>query len=254
MKKIIFILIFISTVTSISNAEFRDETIVTDRPDFTEASETIDAGHYQIEAGYTFFNNDDDGQSSREHTLPEILTRIGLDDNTELRLLFTGYERSDAAGLRFEGVSDFGIGFKHRVSEQDGYLPDFSLIGELFIPTSEDSDELSTVFKFIWSYDLDRFYLAGNINLSALEGEEERFLEYANSVTFGFGLSDSVGTYIEYFGLYPVDDVVEPSQSLVNGGFTYLVNNDLQLDIRAGFGLNSAAVDSFYGLGFSYRR
>ena len=254
MKKIIFTLIFILALISVANAEFNDETIVTDRPDFTESSHTINSGHYQIEAGYTFLNNDDNGESSREHTLPEILTRIGLTDKTELRLLFTGYERSDVEGSRSEGVSDFGIGFKHRIYKQEGYLPDISTIGELFIPTSEDSDELSVGFKFIWSYDLERFSLAGNINFSALEGEEERFLEYANSVALGFSLSDRIGTYVEYFGLYPVDDVVEPSQSLLNGGFTYLVNNDLQLDIRAGFGLNSAAADGFYGLGFSYRR
>ena len=37
----------------------------------------------------------------------------------------------------------------------------------------------------------------------------------------------------------------------IDGGFTYLLNNDTQLDIRAGQGLNPSADDFFAGVGFS---
>ncbi len=260
-KNVIFSVCFLFSLSmlnvSVVNADkhtFRDEVIVTDRPDFTEATETIDSNHYQLELGYTFFKNKDGGVNTTEQTVPEILTRIGLTDNTEARLVFIGYESSEVGEIRSEDVSDLGIGFKHRLFEQEGYLPSFSSIFELYVPTSNETKEIETVFKFLWSYDLGRYYLAGNHNFSSLEGEQERYLEYANSVTFGFGVTDKIGTYIEYFGLYPVDNVIEPAESFVNGGFTYLVNNDLQLDVRTGFGLNSAAIDNFVGFGLSFRR
>ena len=39
----------------------------------------------------------------------------------------------------------------------------------------------------------------------------------------------------------------------INGGFTYLITNDIQWDIRAGAGLNDAAEDYFIGTGLSIR-
>ena len=44
----------------------------------------------------------------------------------------------------------------------------------------------------------------------------------------------------------PIDDA--------DGGFTFLVNNNFQLDVRAGVGLNEAADDYFVGTGFAVRR
>ena len=42
-------------------------------------------------------------------------------------------------------------------------------------------------------------------------------------------------------------------QNYLNGGFTYLINDDMQWDIRAGVGLNEAADDFFVGSGLSVR-
>ncbi len=38
-----------------------------------------------------------------------------------------------------------------------------------------------------------------------------------------------------------------------NGGFTFLVNNNVQFDFRAGIGLSDAADDFFLGPGLSIR-
>jgi hypothetical protein len=39
----------------------------------------------------------------------------------------------------------------------------------------------------------------------------------------------------------------------LNGGFTWLITENLQLDWRAGFGLNEEADDFFTGAGFGIR-
>jgi len=43
------------------------------------------------------------------------------------------------------------------------------------------------------------------------------------------------------------------TENYADGGFTFLVNEDLQLDVRGSVGLNDAAVDYFVGTGFVLR-
>ncbi len=79
--------------------------------------------------------------------------------------------------------------------------------------------------------------------------------EFAQSVTIGYKWSERLTQYTEWFAFFPhgaADPGTEPEHYL-NGGFTYLVNNNLQLDIRLGYGLNSAAEDFFTGAGAAYR-
>lgn len=68
-----------------------------------------------------------------------------------------------------------------------------------------------------------------------------------------FSLTDRLGAYTEYFGFYPSGaDTVAP-EHFFNGGFSYLISNDIQWDIRAGTGLNTEADDFLVGTGLSIR-
>ena len=231
--------------------EFKEE-IVTDRPDFTESPNTVDSGHFQFELGYTFVEDTD--LKVKEQTVPEMLTRIGLADDLEARVVFVGFESSEVSGNKVEGVSDLGLGFKHNMYEQNGIIPDLSFITELYLPTSDASNDVRPLLKYLWGYDLDKISITGNFNFSAPEGEDGRYFEYSNSVAVGTSLTSKLGAYIEYFGIYPVDDVIEPAESYLNGGFTLLANSDVQFDLRAGFGLNEDAANFFTGIGLSFRR
>ena len=55
----------------------------------------------------------------------------------------------------------------------------------------------------------------------------------------------------EYFGAYPAGE--HDSENYLNGGVTYLINNDLQLDGRVGYGLNGRDDDFFVGFGTAVR-
>lgn len=66
-------------------------------------------------------------------------------------------------------------------------------------------------------------------------------------------MSDNLGAYTEWFALIPSGADTTKTQHFFNGGFTYLINNDVQFDIRAGVGLNDAADDYFVGTGLSFR-
>jgi len=61
------------------------------------------------------------------------------------------------------------------------------------------------------------------------------------------------GAYTEWFAVFPDSADTQQTEHYFNGGFTYLISNDIQWDVRAGTGLNDAADDFFVGTGVSIR-
>jgi len=59
--------------------------------------------------------------------------------------------------------------------------------------------------------------------------------------------------YTEWFAFFPHGAESAQPQHFVNAGFTFLISDDIQWDIRAGWGLNAAADDFFTGTGLSVR-
>jgi hypothetical protein len=62
-----------------------------------------------------------------------------------------------------------------------------------------------------------------------------------------------VGAYAEWYGLMPNGAATARPEHYFNGGFTYLLCDNMQFDIRAGVGLNDVADDYFVGTGLSIR-
>ena len=58
----------------------------TDRPDFSEGTQTVSPGHFQLEAGYLFVFDDENEAQRKQHTIPQILLRAGIIEDLELRL------------------------------------------------------------------------------------------------------------------------------------------------------------------------
>lgn len=104
--------------------------IVTDRPDFTEASSTVGKGRVQLEGGYTFSRNRETGVRE-DHSYPELLLRVGLfADWFEFRL---GQNFSTARGFGpnggpfdVSGGDDLYTGFKLGLTEQKKALPEMA--------------------------------------------------------------------------------------------------------------------------------
>lgn len=243
-----------------------DAALETDRPDFTEGTQTVTAGHLQIEAGYGFTYNDEDGANTKEHVVPQLLLRIGLIEELELRIAWDGYVRTEeefsADGISGDnddnGTSDLSLGIKNEMYEASGWLPALSYIAELSLPVGSEeltSDEVEPAYKLLWAYELDEQYsAAGNINFAAPVEVDERFFETSASLTLAVSLSERLGTYVEYFGFYPDGGAPDTTSThFLNGGFTYGLNENLQIDVLAGFGLNDEADDFFTGVGVAVR-
>lgn len=240
-----------------------DEPLVTDRPDFTESSVTVGRGVTQLEMGYTFTSNDDDGIQVDEDSYPETLFRIGMfAEWFELRIGWN-YLEEDVSGVggdaRNEGAEDLSIGCKIALTPQVCCAPEMAVILAMTVPTGADvfsADEVLPSFVWAYSWELnDRLALGGNTGFSRELDEvtDESYLQISQSWALGISLTDCVGAYVEYFGLYPSSADTERTQHFFDGGFTFLVNNNFQLDIRGGVGLNEAADDYFVGAGSSFR-
>jgi len=246
---------------SSSAARSQEEPLRSDRPDFTESSSTVGRGRVQLEGGYTFTHDSEAGIETDEHVLPELLLRAGLSDTVEFRLSWEGWIQSriedGAIRDRVEGTADLEVGVKIEITEQcDCCLrPETAVIVSTTVPSGEEfgSEEVQPLVNFLYSWELNEcLSLAGSTGLAALDEDDDDFLEISQSLSLSRSLNDDVGAYFEWYSLMRHSAEVGPEHYL-NGGFTFLLNPNFQLDVRAGFGLNDQADDFFAGTGFAKR-
>ncbi len=214
-------LVVLFTSTAGAQSRVKDEALnkplVTDRPDFTESTDAIPQGYSQLEAGYTFTYDREGSDRTREHTAPELLLRIGIAENFELRIGWDGYSWTDSqfegetrGGRRItredtsNGAQDMSLGFKHKLVEQDGKIPHFGVIGAITVPSGSagiSSGDVDPEVVFLWAYDVnDRFAIAGNVGVALPTDVHGRFVQTFASLSTAFTLTDELGTYLEYFG------------------------------------------------------
>ncbi|MDZ4657947.1 MAG: transporter [Bythopirellula sp.] len=236
-----------------------DEPMVTDRPDFTEASSTVGRGVIQSENGYTYSFDDDGTDETIGHSYPETLWRIGvLADWLELRCAYN-YANEEINGLGVSGSEDLYLGLKLGLTGQAGILPEMALVPQMTVPTGDDSfssDEVLPGLNWLYSWEVNDFIsTAGStqFNRQIEDLPNEAYTEFAQSWTIGYSLLDDVGAYTEWFVLVPHSAVTVQNEHYFNGGLTVYLTNNVMWDIRAGLGLNDAADDYFVGSGISFR-
>ena len=62
------------------------------------------------------------------------------------------------------------------------------------------------------------------------------------------------GLFTEWYALFPYGETsTVPTQYNFDSGFTYKITSNVQLDLRAGIGVNRSATDYFAGAGFAFR-
>jgi len=241
----------------------RDAPLVTDRPDFTEASSTVGRGVLQLEFGYTFTMDKERSARSRGHSAGEPLIRWGIGaDWLELRLALFPVSRrtNDGTGWRSAGgTEDLYIGSKIALTPQECHLPETAVILQSTLPTGSNeftSDETLPGVNLLYSWEVNEdVAMTGNTqaNRALDEATGEAYIELTQSATIELGLSDDIGIYTEWFAMFPNGADTAQVEHYFNGGFTLLLSNDVQFDVRAGYGMNRAADDFFAGVGLSVR-
>lgn len=233
------------------------EPLVTDRPDFTEASSTVGRGVTQFELGYTYARNDDAGTD--QHSAPELLIRKGIwKDWFELRVAYTGFALADPIE-EINGSDDLYLGCKIGLTPQCGCLPEMSIMPQMLVPTGSSAftnDWVLPGVNWIWGWDLnERWGFAGNtqVNRAVDESQPSTFTIWTQSLALSTTLTDRLGVYGEWFGYAAEKGVEGLDEQYLSGGMTVLFGKNVQWDFRGGVGLNDDSDDYFVGTGLSLR-
>ena len=230
------------------------EPLNTDRPDFTEGTATVPAGHYQLEGGYTFTRQGTDDSQS----LGELLLRIGVNDRVEARLGIGSYDWDDP-GIpgepRISGYEDPVLGMKIRLTGDDAKTQ-VAILLNTTVPVGSDgftSDDWQPEAKLALGWDLtDRISLAPMLVYTYASDGGERFNQFAASLSAGFALNERWGAYLEAYG-FSKESADGSSTTYLDTGLSYLVSKDVQLDVRVGAGLDSPHPNWYAGLGGAIR-
>lgn len=244
------------------------DTIATDRPDFSESTGTVEPNRIQVEGGYTF--TDAGGVDS--HTVGELLVRIGLNDRTELRLGLPSYLQIDLPRSNISGWSDPSVGLKLKLPSfavkaddsdaADGKKPiDFALTVSTTLPAGSSefsSDDPQPRAALAVGRDLPRDRSFGaNLGYSYLSSGTERFGEISGSLSLSgpVGKTDRASAFVEVFGYAPESSGGD-NTNFLGAGFLWRpkTSDDVQFDVRAGTGLNSASADFYFGFGVAWRQ
>lgn len=235
------------------------EPIITDRPDFTEASVTVGRGVFQIEAGYTYFDNSHGGNHTTLHSWGEPLIRYGIfRDWLEFRFaVFPTHQQDTTGGVTTttSGVEALYTGVKLGLTGQDGILPEMALVPQVVIPLGSAATSVEPGMNWLYGWDINDWLATGGSTQGnqRVDDTGDTYLEVAQSWTINYALADRWGAYTEWFALFPSGAQTASPEHYFDGGTTFLVTDNAQLDLRAGIGLNEPAADYFAGIGLSLR-
>jgi hypothetical protein len=236
---------------SANNELFSQNTvpIQLDRPDQTECPFIVPEKHIQFESG---FNYEKVNSAQQNFLYPTLLTKYGVTDKFELRFI-TELTTTKISGNKLTGLSPVRIGFKTKLLEEKGFVPATAFIAHLSLPFIS-TKKLTTSyfapgFRFAMQHTLTKKISLG-YNVGAEWDGEVAAPTFIYTLTNGFSLKENIGTYIEIYGFVPQKG---RSDHRIDGGFTYLVKQNMVMDISAGFGLTANAPKYYTSLGFSIR-
>jgi len=241
-----------------------EEPLESDRPDFTEASCTVGLGVLQIESGYTYTYDSAGGTATNQHDLPELLVRYGISDGVELRLGWIGYifgrdeNQTTGAATTNDGGTDLDVGLKIELTEQHGCWPEMAVITAVSAPSGApaySSNQVDPIVNLLYSWELsDRLSLGGSTAHRSTALLSDHYSQFAQSAVASLKLTEQWGSYFEWFAFFPHSSDDDRAEHYLDGGFTYLITPNFQVDWRVGLGLTEAADNFFTGAGFVIRR
>ncbi len=228
--------------------------ISTDRPDFTEATDTITPRYMQLEGGLLAGRH----AGATDVTAPSTLLRVGLTRIAELRwgsdgLVSESLGRGDHRENHL-GAADAELGVKLRFREEHKYAPALALIAGVTLPLGSSyfsSGHADPLLNLCWSKSLPGdFDAGGNFNVEWDRGEGRR--EQAVSLTVGRKLGRGFRAFGEMYRMSPIDGD-EASHTIAAAGVSKLLGRNAQLDLSVGHTLGAHTPSWFAGAGFAVR-
>lgn len=225
------------------------EPIQTDRPDQTETPALVPKRMFQLETGFSYQKNT---KNSISNLLPSSLWKYGVNDNFELRMI-TEFVSNQINSEQINGIAPIYVGFKVKLTEENGIVPKTSFIGHISLPntasTEFKTDFSASEFRFVMQHSLSK-RISFSYNLGAEWNGVSPEATFIYTSAIGCSITERLGSYVEIFGFIPQKS---KSNHSIDGGITCLVTDNFMLDLSSGFGISKNAPDYYWALGFSFR-
>lgn len=225
--------------------------IETDRPTESQNTKVVSKGTFQSELGFRV-----EGKNDQDHSYqhPEAVFRYGLFNGFELRLrtaIETQHFRSE--NISNHGLKPVEVGLKAKLLQTTDTTFSTSLYGNIGFPrlASKDHQHDKTFYRIRLLFEnklSDKIKL--NYNLGRDWDSEEKQQNWIYTISPQFELSDKWQAFLEGYGYFQKNSRPE---HYIDGGFAYLISNNVQLDINAGKGISSKADDYFITTGISFK-
>lgn len=226
-----------------------NKSIQTDRPDQTETPALTPSKMLQVETGFSYEKTTKDESN---YITPTILWKYGVSEHFEIRLI-TEFSSTKTNSDIESGINPVLIGFKSKLVEEKGIIPQTSIIGHLALPNVSSTkfklDYLAPQFRFAMQHTLSQ-KTSISYNLGSEWDGFTAEPTFIYTLATGYSITEKTGAYVEIFGFAPEN---QKSNHNFDGGFTYLVSNNAMIDVSGGIGLTENAPKYYFALGFSFR-
>lgn len=240
-----------------ADGEVLPQALESDRPYFTKSASVVGRGSWQLEAGYTYGRESNDGDHTL-HSFPEANVRMGvLAEWFEFRLGWTYLnDHDDSSGRDHSDSSDPYVGIKIALTPQEEMLPETAVLIDTNLPTSLERNDMEPGADFIYRWRLnDKWSMGGSSEFRRVSlHRRDAAARFAQSWIFERTVADLLTVYAEW-AMVSVDTPPDPDTAqYIDGGLLYPVTDNIQFDASVGYGLDLLAVDYFCGVGVTIRR
>ena len=253
------ILILAAAVTSGTGAMAAgDQPICTDRPSKSTGECTVPAGHWQVETGLIDWTHDPPSDFT---TVGSSLVKAGITDRADIELQITPFEtlRTSSAHQHDSSFGDLIARVKYRLTP-DGAPLQVALDPFVKLPTANHrlgNGRVEGGMLVATSAQLGKsgltLSLDPELDILADQDGQGRHASMIQVLNLGASLNDKLSVSAELWGQWNWDPAGTERQASADGSIAYLLNNNLQLDAGANFGLNRNTPDVELYSGVSVR-
>lgn len=230
-----------------------EEPIATDRPDFVESSDTVGPGRWQIETSVAWDSLD----GVHTYSTPTLFRR-GLGERWELRLETDGFLHVRGDGPDQSGMADLSIGAKYHFADASGAIPSTALLLHADLATGARAFRGHGVrpsLRLVAEWDLSETVSLGLMPglIRDDDGSGRDFTAGIFGAVLGKAWTPRWRTFVELAMPQIASDRNGGTQSQVDVGSAWLLDDNTQLDAVYSRGLDADSPDDAFAVGFSIR-
>lgn len=250
-------LLFIITVLLYTGVNFQanaqnSETIQTDRPGQAIVPYTVGKNTIQGQHGIDYTHAEDNAIT--EGMLIDNVIKYGIGSNIELNTLIdyqSTQTNTQPEVTKQSGFSNVHVGFRVKLFDEKKILPAIGFQMRMKIPgiSKDYASKYTSPFMILTTNKSTTSGIGMTTNWTVSWNGNDGVPTGGYVINLSFPIYKKLSGYIENYGqVYN-----ETFETRYDGGFAYLLHNNLQLDLYGGYGSNHGVEDYFISTGISWR-